>query len=213
MSYESAPATELLATACACCGRALVDAESVEVGIGPECRKKFAIDNVADSAAREAANAFVHAVARKGVSKAACREVCAKLEALGYPTLAMRVLKRFRLRPLPPTAPVDVEALRVEYKKILADFTYDNVTAPEFNALVKASGASTPAEFVAAAKSATCTCRRCAGTGRFITGSVNGKPTGPGGDCFRCEGRGYQTLEDARRNRAFDAYNLARHAG
>lgn len=36
-------------------------------------------------------------------------------------------------------------------------------------------------------------CRRCCGTGQFITGMVNGKPTGPGGICFRCEGKGRQT--------------------
>jgi hypothetical protein len=40
MSYESAPATKLLATHCACCSRPLVDAVSVETGIGPDCRKK-----------------------------------------------------------------------------------------------------------------------------------------------------------------------------
>lgn len=34
------------------------------------------------------------------------------------------------------------------------------------------------------------TCRRCGGTGQFITAIVNGKPTGPGGICFRCEGKG-----------------------
>lgn len=40
MSYENAPATLLLATHCACCGRPLVDAASVEAGVGPECRKR-----------------------------------------------------------------------------------------------------------------------------------------------------------------------------
>jgi len=40
MSYESAPATKLLASHCACCGRPLVDSKSVEAGVGPECRKK-----------------------------------------------------------------------------------------------------------------------------------------------------------------------------
>jgi hypothetical protein len=40
MSYENAPATKLLATHCACCARPLVDALSVELGIGPDCRKK-----------------------------------------------------------------------------------------------------------------------------------------------------------------------------
>lgn len=40
MSYENAPATKMLATHCACCARPLVDAESVELGIGPDCRKR-----------------------------------------------------------------------------------------------------------------------------------------------------------------------------
>jgi hypothetical protein len=39
MSYENAPATKLLATHCACCARPLVDAVSVEAGVGPDCRK------------------------------------------------------------------------------------------------------------------------------------------------------------------------------
>jgi hypothetical protein len=38
-NYENAPATKLLATHCACCGRSLLDAESVEAGMGPTCRK------------------------------------------------------------------------------------------------------------------------------------------------------------------------------
>lgn len=40
-NYENAPATILLATTCACCGRPLVDAASVEAGIGPDCRRKY----------------------------------------------------------------------------------------------------------------------------------------------------------------------------
>lgn len=40
MSYETAPATIMLATFCACCSRPLVDAVSVEAGVGPECRKR-----------------------------------------------------------------------------------------------------------------------------------------------------------------------------
>lgn len=40
MGYENAPATKLLATHCCCCARPLVDAKSVELGIGPECRKR-----------------------------------------------------------------------------------------------------------------------------------------------------------------------------
>jgi hypothetical protein len=40
MSYETAPATLLIATHCAVCNRALVDSVSVEAGIGPDCRAK-----------------------------------------------------------------------------------------------------------------------------------------------------------------------------
>lgn len=40
MSYTSAPATKLVATACVICRRPLLDAKSVEAGMGPVCRKK-----------------------------------------------------------------------------------------------------------------------------------------------------------------------------
>lgn len=211
-NYESAPATKLLATACACCGRPLVDVVSVETGIGPECRKKFSVDVITDEAARVEANKLVHAVARKGVSKTVCRETCAKLVTLGFAVLAARILKRFRTTL--PTVTVltaeEIEAARLTYRNILNDFTYDNVDALTLKALVKETGAVTPTECIKALENLTCTCKRCAGTGQFITGVLNGQPTGPGGICFRCEGRGYQNLADARRNRAFDAFNVNR---
>jgi hypothetical protein len=53
-------------------------------------------------------------------------------------------------------------------------------------------------------------CDRCAGTGQFITMFLNGKPTGPGGVCFRCEGKGYQTPKDEKRNLAYDEFSAAR---
>ena len=42
--YENAPATRLLATRCCCCGRPLVDAASVEAGVGPDCRERYGYD-------------------------------------------------------------------------------------------------------------------------------------------------------------------------
>lgn len=39
--YENAPATRLVATKCVACGRPLVDAISVESGMGPDCREKY----------------------------------------------------------------------------------------------------------------------------------------------------------------------------
>lgn len=47
-------------------------------------------------------------------------------------------------------------------------------------------------------------CRRCAGTGRFITYVENGIPKGPGGICFRCSGKGYHTQKDRSRNDYYD---------
>lgn len=49
-------------------------------------------------------------------------------------------------------------------------------------------------------------CRRCAGTGQFITYMENGVPKGPGGPCFRCGGKGFQTVADRRRNYGHDNY-------
>lgn len=39
--YEFAPSTVMLAQSCACCGRALRDAISVERGVGPDCAAKY----------------------------------------------------------------------------------------------------------------------------------------------------------------------------
>ena len=44
MSYLNAPGTKLIATRCACCARPLLDSQSVEIGMGPTCRKKHGFD-------------------------------------------------------------------------------------------------------------------------------------------------------------------------
>jgi len=49
-------------------------------------------------------------------------------------------------------------------------------------------------------------CRRCAGTGQFITYVENGVPKGPGGECFRCGGKRYQDEADRRRNYGHDNF-------
>jgi hypothetical protein len=49
-------------------------------------------------------------------------------------------------------------------------------------------------------------CGRCAGTGQFITMVLNGRPTGPGGICYRCEGKGYQSARDEERNDNYDQF-------
>ena len=56
-------------------------------------------------------------------------------------------------------------------------------------------------------------CGRCAKTGKYITGTTNGVPTGPGGICYRCGGKGYQTIEDRRRNAYYDSHQQFRNEG
>lgn len=60
--YENAPATVMLATCCAACGRPLVDAVSVEAGMGPDCRKKYMRAETSPEN-RTAVNAMVHSLA------------------------------------------------------------------------------------------------------------------------------------------------------
>jgi len=43
-------------------------------------------------------------------------------------------------------------------------------------------------------------CARCGGTGQYVTMVLNGRPTGPGGQCYRCNGKGHQNAQDAHRN-------------
>lgn len=42
--YTAAPAVRLVATHCACCHRPLLDAESVERGVGPDCARRYGAD-------------------------------------------------------------------------------------------------------------------------------------------------------------------------
>jgi len=64
--------------------------------------------------------------------------------------------------------------------------------------------APTPELWVRAAETVELPCRRCVSTGQYITGTLNGVPTGPGGPCFRCNGRGVQVAADGWRNLTYD---------
>jgi len=55
-------------------------------------------------------------------------------------------------------------------------------------------------------------CQRCAGTGQFITYVENGVPKGPGGPCYRCNGKGVQTVADHRRNYGYDRWGVRIYA-
>ena len=54
MTHENAPATKLIAVFCCACRLPLVDSDSVELGIGPVCRKKIAKEDIGQPADWEA---------------------------------------------------------------------------------------------------------------------------------------------------------------
>jgi Family of unknown function (DUF6011) len=93
MGYENAPATRMLATHCAVCARPLVDATSVETGIGPDCRQKHGYNVDVDPEDRADANVIVHRIALDR-SAATVAEGCRDLRALGFEKLASVIESR-----------------------------------------------------------------------------------------------------------------------
>lgn len=93
MGYETAPATKMLATHCCCCGRPLVDAVSVDWGIGPDCRKKHGYNIEVAPEARARANQIVHAIACNPEGTQVL-DRCAELRVLGFEKLASVIEKR-----------------------------------------------------------------------------------------------------------------------
>ena len=95
MSYEHAPATELVATDCAFCGRPLVDANSLAAGVGPECRRKYALPDMLSNEERAAANAAIYGIAKYQTGNRVA-EALAVLYGLGLDYLCDRVVKRLQ---------------------------------------------------------------------------------------------------------------------
>lgn len=116
MSYENAPATTMLASDCAVCARPLVDAVSVETGIGPICREKHGYNEAQgredwaaacaacpdvlspndagkDITARSVVNRLVHEIACAQVGPRVIAAIRA-IHALGFTTLAARIADR-----------------------------------------------------------------------------------------------------------------------
>lgn len=114
MSYENAPATILLNTNCACCGKKLVDANSVERGIGPVCNEKyFQIDINTDTSDWKRANELINKIARKDVDPTKVKSWVTELQFCGYPKVAARIQERFekRIEKAKKKAPVKIFAL------------------------------------------------------------------------------------------------------
>ncbi len=101
-----------------------------------------------------------------------------------------------------------IARLREAYRDAVRGLTYEAADEQEVKAAVHAKLAGiahpSPADYVLAVRSLRFKCGRCAGTGRFVTYVENGVPKGPGGSCFRCQGRGTQGFEDGHRNRTRD---------
>jgi hypothetical protein len=60
--------------------------------------------------------------------------------------------------------------------------------------------------YVRAIKHITIPCEKCHGTGVFSWGPVNNGQVAHSGDCYRCIGKGKQSISDLRRNYGYDNY-------
>lgn len=91
--YEDSKQARLVATSCAKCGRDLVDAASVETGLGPECRKKYGVSPSCTDEQRVEANKLIYLVAcqQTGIDVAKASH---RLKQLGFDKLAEIVDKR-----------------------------------------------------------------------------------------------------------------------
>jgi hypothetical protein len=88
----------MLATDCAVCGKALRDALSVDLGIGPDCRKKYGYNVEIDPEARKTANKIIHAIACERSADAPNRrgiiDMIEQVRALGLADLATILAQR-----------------------------------------------------------------------------------------------------------------------
>jgi len=121
--YENAPATRMVATYCAVCSKPLVDAKSVEMGLGPVCRRQYGFEGskatldgaiaAHDDLNRVEANKIVYQIALEQDGPFVA-EGCNRLREIGFVKLADRILKR--------TAPVSVA---VEGDRLVVTSAYD----------------------------------------------------------------------------------------
>ena len=94
--YVNALATKMLATNCVCCGRALVDAISVQLGIGPECRQNDDSGISADIQAQANELVYRASLAAQNGEISTVKGYAEQIKALGLGNLADKVGRRFR---------------------------------------------------------------------------------------------------------------------
>lgn len=99
--YTQAPATVLIASHCAACGRPLLDAVSVRTGMGPDCADKYNCAQLRGTSEQTRANAVIYALAaeQKSGDWNRLRTLLTELASLGFETVAERI--RARLQPKP----------------------------------------------------------------------------------------------------------------
>ena len=136
MSYENAPATDLLSTRCMACARPLLDAASVEAGMGPICRGKYGYSEIPDDA-RIAANALIHEAAREETSTARRLEIADELDALGAEVVADKVRDRF-MRPDVKITQDAIHLGRGRWARTVPGYVIKTRYNPAFNEALKA---------------------------------------------------------------------------
>ena len=96
MSYENTVQCRLLATHCCVCGKSLVDATSVQLGIGPDCRSH--INQGISEDTRKACNVLTHeaAIAAQEGNITLVRRAAEMIRTLGLHVLADKILERFK---------------------------------------------------------------------------------------------------------------------
>jgi hypothetical protein len=96
MSYESSIQCRMLATNCCVCGKALVDATSVQLGIGPDCRNH--INQGISEETRKTCNVLTHeaAIAAQDGNIVRVRRAAELIRSLGLDVLADKILARFK---------------------------------------------------------------------------------------------------------------------
>jgi hypothetical protein len=155
-SYVNAPATKMLASHCAVCGRPLCDATSVELGIGPICRGKHGYDqadsdidptqalavitalaatldpevasDIIDGRVCDARTAANRVVYRIALDQRKCPATTRMIDALRALgfTSLADRIEKRLGEPKPKVASVD--ALRRSYRNALTGLTYDNAS-------------------------------------------------------------------------------------
>ena len=136
MSYENAPATELLSTRCVACARPLLDAASVEAGMGPICRKKYGYSAIPEDVRIEA-NALIHEAALTETGAARRKAIAAELDVLGADVLAAKILDRF-LKPDVTIAQDAIHLGRGRWARTTPGYVVKTRYNPAFNASLKA---------------------------------------------------------------------------